>query len=191
MSDYLLDKKQINICMLGHVGHGKTTLVSAIGDVLTKYKIVQHVSVGGNENTLFVKCQMDITDFFIDCPSDNFKSIITNLAMSDIAILVVDISEDIMPQTRDHILYAKQCGIPNIVVFMNKCDMLDASIDASNIHKLLNTYGFDGDNAPIIYGSALKALEGDTTYEQSIIDLIKTVHMTCLNIKDEDLKKTK
>ena len=140
------NKPHINIGTIGHVDHGKTTLTAAITKVLAMQGAAEYQA-------------------HVDCPghADYVKNMITGAAQMDGAILVVAASDGPMPQTREHILLARQVGVPYIVVFMNKCDMVDdeelIDLVEMEVRELLNEYGFDGDETPIIRGSALKALE--------------------------------
>lgn len=133
-------------------------------------------------NTAHVEYQTENRHYaHVDCPghADYVKNMITGAAQMDGAILVVAASDGPMPQTREHILLARQVGVPYIVVFLNKCDMVDdeelIDLVEMEVRELLNEYGFDGDNTPIIRGSALKALEGDPNYEGAIDELMDAV----------------
>ena len=175
-------KPHVNIGTIGHVDHGKTTLTAAI----TKYlalkgdadfmdyanidKAPEERARGITINSAHVEYQTDARHYaHVDCPghADYVKNMITGAAQMDGAILVVAATDGPMPQTREHILLARQVGVPYIVVFMNKCDMVDdeelLDLVEMEIRELLNEYDFDGDNTPIIRGSALKALESTST----------------------------
>ena len=171
-------KPHINIGTIGHVDHGKTTLTAAITMVMAangqaqkmKYdeidKAPEEKARGITINTSHVEYQTDARHYaHVDCPghADYVKNMITGAAQMDGAILVVAATDGPMPQTREHILLARQVGVPYIVVFMNKCDQLDdpelLELVEMEIRELLNEYGFPGDDTPIIKGSALKALE--------------------------------
>ena len=182
-------KEHVNIGTIGHVDHGKTTLTAAI----TKYfgKFVDYADIdkapeererGITINTSHVEYQTEKRHYaHVDCPghADYVKNMITGAAQMDGAILVIAATDGPMAQTREHILLSRQVGVPRMVVFMNKCDMVDdeelLDLVEMEIRELLNEYGFEGDETPIIRGSALKALEGDPKYEQSILDLMDAV----------------
>ena len=182
-------KAHVNIGTIGHVDHGKTTLTAAI----TKYfgKFVDYADIdkapeererGITINTAHVEYETETRHYaHVDCPghADYVKNMITGAAQMDGAILVVSAADGPMPQTREHILLARQVGVPKIVVYMNKCDQVDDAelldLVEMEIRELLNEYDFDGDNCPIIRGSALKALEGDEAAIQSIKDLMAAV----------------
>ncbi|MDX8418063.1 MAG: elongation factor Tu [Absicoccus sp.] len=187
-------KVHVNIGTIGHVDHGKTTLTAAITSVLAKKGMAKAEAYdeidgapeekerGITINTAHVEYQTAKRHYaHVDCPghADYVKNMITGAAQMDGAILVVAASDGPMPQTREHILLARQVGVPYIVVYLNKCDMVDdeelIDLVEMEVRELLNEYGFDGDNTPIIRGSALKALEGDPAAEQSILDLMDAV----------------
>ena len=187
-------KTHVNIGTIGHVDHGKTTLTAAITNVLAKTGMAEakayDASDGAPEekergitiNTAHVEYQTATRHYaHVDCPghADYVKNMITGAAQMDGAILVVAASDGPMPQTREHILLARQVGVPYIVVFLNKCDMVDdeelIDLVEMEVRELLSEYGFDGDNAPVIRGSALKALEGDEKYVGAINDLMAAV----------------
>ncbi len=187
-------KPHVNIGTIGHIDHGKTTLTAAICTVLAKSgkaKAMDYASIdsapeekerGITINTAHVEYQTDARHYaHVDCPghADYVKNMITGAAQMDGAILVVAATDGPMPQTREHILLARQVGVPKIVVFLNKCDMMNdkemQDLVEMEIRDLLKSYGFDGDNAPVIRGSALKALEGDAEYEKQIHELMKAV----------------
>ena len=181
-------KPHINIGTIGHVDHGKTTLTAAI----TKYfgnfvdyadidKAPEERARGITINTAHVEYETATRHYaHVDCPghADYVKNMITGAAQMDGAILVVSAADGPMPQTREHILLARQVGVPKIVVYMNKCDQVDdpelLDLVEEEIRDLLREYDFDGD-CPIIRGSALKALEGDEAAVQSIKDLMAAV----------------
>ena len=179
---------------IGHVDHGKTTLTAAITNVLAKDGMAQAQAYdqidgapeekerGITINTAHVEYQTDKRHYaHVDCPghADYVKNMITGAAQMDGAILVVAASDGPMPQTREHILLARQVGVPYIVVFLNKCDIVDdeelIDLVEMEVRELLSEYGFDGDNAPVIRGSALKALEGDDKYVGAIKELMDAV----------------
>ena len=183
-------KTHVNIGTIGHVDHGKTTLTAAITNVLAKDGMAYDQIDGAPEekergitiNTAHVEYQTDKRHYaHVDCPghADYVKNMITGAAQMDGAILVVAASDGPMPQTREHILLARQVGVPYIVVFLNKCDMVDdeelIDLVEMEVRELLSEYGFDGDNAPVIRGSALKALEGDDKYVGAIKELMDAV----------------
>ena len=187
-------KPHVNIGTIGHVDHGKTTLTAAITNVLSKKGYADFVDYANIDkapeerergitiNTSHVEYQTDKRHYaHVDCPghADYVKNMITGAAQMDGAILVIAATDGPMAQTREHILLSRQVGVPRMVVFMNKCDMVDdpelLELVEMEIRDLLNEYGFDGDNTPIIRGSALKALEGDPKYEQAILDLMDAV----------------
>ena len=188
------NKPHVNIGTIGHVDHGKTTLTAAITNVLAKEGKAQAQAYdqidgapeekerGITINTAHVEYQTDKRHYaHVDCPghADYVKNMITGAAQMDGAILVVAASDGPMPQTREHILLARQVGVPYIVVFLNKCDMVDdeelIDLVEMEVRELLSEYGFDGDNAPVIRGSALKALEGDEKYVGAIKELMDAV----------------
>ena len=182
-------KAHVNIGTIGHVDHGKTTLTAAI----TKYfgKFVDYADIdkapeererGITINTAHVEYETETRHYaHVDCPghADYVKNMITGAAQMDGAILVVSAADGPMPQTREHILLARQVGVPKIVVFMNKCDQVDdpelLDLVEMEIRELLNEYNFDGDGCPIVRGSALKALEGNEKDVQAIKDLMAAV----------------
>ena len=187
-------KTHVNIGTIGHVDHGKTTLTAAITNVLAKDGMAQAQAYdqidgapeekerGITINTAHVEYQTDKRHYaHVGCPghADYVKNMITGAAQMDGAILVVAASDGPMPQTREHILLARQVGVPYIVVFLNKCDMVDdeelIDLVEMEVRELLSEYGFDGDNAPVIRGSALKALEGDDKYVGAIKELMDAV----------------
>ncbi len=187
-------KPHVNIGTLGHVDHGKTTLTAAItkrqaekfGGQFVDYanidKAPEERERGITINTAHVEYQTATRHYaHVDCPghADYVKNMITGAAQMDGAILVIAATDGPMAQTREHILLARQVGVPKMVVFMNKCDMVDdeelLELVEMEIRDLLNEYGYDGDNTPIIRGSALKALEGDAKYVEAIDKLMDAV----------------
>ncbi|MDD3392263.1 MAG: elongation factor Tu [Bacilli bacterium] len=187
-------KPHVNIGTIGHVDHGKTTLTAAITNVLAKQgkaefqaydqidKAPEERERGITINTSHVEYQTDARHYaHVDCPghADYVKNMITGAAQMDGAILVIAATDGPMAQTREHILLSRQVGVPRMVVFMNKCDMVDdeelLDLVEMEIRELLTEYGYDGDNTPIIRGSALKALEGDPAYEEKINELMAAV----------------
>jgi len=189
-------KPHVNIGTIGHVDHGKTTLTAAITkrqhDInsawadFTDYanidKAPEERERGITINTSHVEYQTETRHYaHVDCPghADYVKNMITGAAQMDGAILVIAATDGPMAQTREHILLARQVGVPKMVIFMNKCDMVDdeelLDLVEMEIRDLLSEYEFDGDNTPIIRGSALKALEGDPKYEAAIDELMAAV----------------
>ena len=188
------NKPHVNVGTIGHVDHGKTTLTAAITKRLSEKGGAQFVDYANIDkapeerergitiNTSHIEYETDKRHYaHVDCPghADYVKNMITGAAQMDGAILVVAATDGPMAQTREHILLARQVGVPRIVVFMNKCDMVDdeelLDLVEMEIRDLLNEYGFDGDNTPVIRGSALKALEGDSAYEEKIDELMDAV----------------
>ncbi|MDE5553000.1 MAG: elongation factor Tu [Malacoplasma sp.] len=187
-------KPHVNIGTIGHIDHGKTTLTAAICTYLAKKgkaqamkydeidKAPEEKARGITINTAHVEYETDKRHYaHVDCPghADYVKNMITGAAQMDGAILVVAATDGPMPQTKEHILLARQVGVPKIIVFLNKCDMMAdkdmQDLVEMDVRDLLNSYGFDGDNTPIIRGSALKALEGDATWEGKIQELMDAV----------------
>ena len=187
-------KPHVNIGTIGHVDHGKTTLTAAITKVLADKggaefmdyanidKAPEERERGITINTAHVEYQTAKRHYaHVDCPghADYVKNMITGAAQMDGAILVIAATDGPMAQTREHILLARQVGVHRMVVFLNKCDMVDdeelLDLVEMEVRELLTEYGFDGDNTPIIRGSALKALEGDPKYVKAIEDLMDAV----------------
>ena len=187
-------KAHVNIGTIGHVDHGKTTLTAAITTVLSKEgqaQAMDYASIdaapeekerGITINTAHVEYQTATRHYaHVDCPghADYIKNMITGAAQMDGAILVVAATDGPMPQTREHILLSRQVGVPYIIVFLNKCDMVDdeelIELVEMEVRELLNEYGFPGDDTPIIRGSALKALEGDPKWVPAIHELMDAV----------------
>jgi elongation factor Tu len=183
-------KPHVNVGTIGHIDHGKTTLTAAITTVLAKAGGGEARSFAEIDNapeekergitisTSHVEYETTARHYaHVDCPghADYVKNMITGAAQMDGAILVVSAADGPMPQTREHILLAKQVGVPYIVVFLNKADMVDdeelLELVEVEVRDLLNEYDFPGDDIPFVTGSALKALEGDAEYEQKILDL--------------------
>ena len=184
-------KPHLNIGTIGHVDHGKTTLTAAITYVLAEKGLAEkqdydNIDAAPEEkergitiNTAHVEYMTENRHYaHVDCPghADYVKNMVTGAAQMDGAILVCAATDGPMPQTREHILLARQVGVPNIVVFMNKCDLVDdeemLELVEMEVRELLSSYEFDGDNISIIQGSALKALEGDADAQQKIMDLM-------------------
>lgn len=188
------DKEHLNIGTIGHVDHGKTTLTSAITKVLSErgggsYVAFENIDKSPEERARGITINITHVEYqtakrhyaHIDAPGhrDYIKNMITGAAQMDGAILVVAATDGAMPQTREHILLAKQVNVPAMVVFMNKCDMVAdpeiLDLVEMEIRELLTQYGFPGDEIPVIRGSGLKALEGDPVYVQKIVDLMDAV----------------
>lgn len=188
------DKPHVNIGTIGHVDHGKTTLTAAISDFLSKQGLAEKrnyadIDVAPEEkergitiNTSHVEYATAARHYaHVDCPghADYVKNMITGAAQMDGAILVVAATDGPMPQTKEHILLARQVGVPQIVVFMNKVDLVDdpelLELVEMEIRELLSSYGFDGDNTPIIQGSATGALAGDENWSSKIGELMDAV----------------
>jgi len=188
------DKPHVNIGTIGHVDHGKTSLTAAITTILAKTgkataKKYDEIDAAPEEkergitiNTAHVEYESDKRHYaHVDCPghADYVKNMITGAAQMDGAILVVSAADGPMPQTREHILLARQVGVPAMVVFLNKCDLVDdpelLELVEMEVRDLLTQYEFPGDTIPIIKGSAVKALEGDAEAEKAILALIQAV----------------
>ncbi len=188
------DKPHLNVGTIGHVDHGKTTLTAAITDVLSKRGLAEKKNYddidgapeekerGITINTAHVEYATDTRHYaHVDCPghADYVKNMITGAAQMDGAILVVAATDGPMPQTREHILLARQVGVPSMVVFMNKVDLVDDAelleLVEMEIRELLTKNGFDGDNTPIIHGSATGALAGDDKWIAKINELMDAV----------------
>ena len=188
------NKPHLNVGTIGHVDHGKTTLTAAITYVLAELGLAERKDYdsidaapeekerGITINTAHVEYQTEKRHYaHVDCPghADYVKNMVTGAAQMDGAILVVAATDGPMPQTREHILLARQVGVPKIVVFMNKVDLVDdeemLELVEMEVRELLDQYEFDGDNASVIKGSALKALEGDATAVAAIMELMNAV----------------
>ncbi|MCM3227432.1 elongation factor Tu [Terribacillus saccharophilus] len=188
-------KSHVNVGTIGHVDHGKTTLTAAITTVLHKKSgsgtAMAYDQIDGAPeerergitiSTAHVEYETDTRHYaHVDCPghADYVKNMITGAAQMDGAILVVSAADGPMPQTREHILLSRNVGVPAIVVFLNKCDMVDdeelLELVEMEVRDLLSEYDFPGDDVPVIKGSALKALEGDADYEAKIFELMDAV----------------
>ena len=187
-------KTHANIGTIGHVDHGKTTLTAAIATVLSKkmggeaksYADIDNAPEekerGITINTSHVEYETETRHYaHVDCPghAEYVKNMITGAAQMDGGILVVSAADGPMPQTREHILLSRQVGVPYLVVFMNKCDMVDdeelLELVEMEIRDLLSEYDFPGDDLPVIKGSALKALEGEPEWEEKIVELMNAV----------------
>jgi elongation factor Tu len=190
------DKPHVNVGTIGHIDHGKTTLTAAITKVLhdkfgdgTEVRSFDSIDNAPEEKARGITIATSHVEYetanrhyaHVDCPghADYVKNMITGAAQMDGAILVVSAADGAMPQTREHILLARQVGVPYIVVFLNKADMVDdpelLELVEVEIRELLSDYEFPGDDIPFITGSALKALEGDAEYEQKILDLAEAL----------------
>ena len=187
-------KPHVNIGTIGHVDHGKTTLTAAITTVLAKAGLSEVKSFdqidnapeekerGITINTAHVEYQTANRHYaHVDCPghADYVKNMVTGAAQMDGAIIVVAATDGPMPQTREHILLARQVNVPRLVVFMNKCDQVDdeemLELVEMDMRDLLSQYDYDGDNTPVIRGSALGALEGDPKWEDKVMELMEAV----------------
>ncbi|GFN45110.1 elongation factor Tu [Candidatus Regiella insecticola] len=191
---FVRTKPHINVGTIGHVDHGKTTLTAAITAVLAKKyggqarafdqidNAPEEKARGITINTSHVEYDTEKRHYaHVDCPghADYVKNMITGAAQMDGAVLVVAATDGPMPQTREHILLGRQVGVPYMIVFMNKCDMVDdeelLELVELEIRDLLSTYDFPGDDVPVIKGSALQALEGDAKWEAKIIELAEAL----------------
>ena len=191
---FVRSKPHVNIGTIGHVDHGKTTTTAAITKYLSllgkaKYEAYDQIDGAPEEkargitiNTAHVEYETDNRHYaHVDCPghADYVKNMITGAAQMDGAILVVAATDGPMPQTREHILLARQVGVPYIIVFLNKCDMVDdeelLELVEMDVRDLLNQYQFPGDDTPIIRGSALGALNGEEKWEKAILQLADTL----------------
>ena len=199
-------KPHVNIGTIGHVDHGKTTLTAAITKVLAERGLSEVKSFdsidsapeekerGITINTAHVEYQTETRHYaHVDCPghADYVKNMVTGAAQMDGAILVVAATDGPMPQTREHILLARQVGVPRIVVFMNKVDLVDdpelLDLVEMEIRDLLSFYSFDGDNTPVIRGSALGALNGEPQWEEKVLELMAAVDSWIpLPLRDKD-----
>src|SRR6058998_2886591 len=194
------NKPHVNVGTIGHVDHGKTTTTAALTKLSadkgygTKYISYDQVakaseSQGRRDSTKILTIATSHVEYetanrhyaHVDCPghADYVKNMITGAAQMDGAILVVSAMDGPMPQTREHILLARQVNVPRIVVFLNKCDMVDdpelLDLVELEVRELLSKYEFPGDDTPVIRGSALKALEGDAAWEAKIMELMDSV----------------
>jgi elongation factor Tu len=189
------DKPHVNVGTIGHIDHGKTTLTAAITKVLnekyggTEVRSFESIDNAPEEKARGITIATSHVEYqtpnrhyaHVDCPghADYVKNMITGAAQMDGAILVVSAADGPMPQTREHILLARQVGVPYIVVFLNKVDMVDdeelLELVEVEVRDLLNEYEFPGDDIPVVTGSALKALEGDEEHEAKIVELAETL----------------
>jgi elongation factor Tu len=190
---FVRSKPHVNVGTIGHIDHGKTTLTAAIVKVQSKKNLAKEIKYadiakGGTvrDETKTVTIAAAHVEYespkrhyaHVDCPghADYIKNMITGAAQMDGAILVVSALDSVMPQTREHVLLARQVGLNQIVVFLNKCDAVDdpemLDLVEMEVRELLNKYNFNGDNAPIVRGAALPALQGDAKWEDSIAKLL-------------------
>jgi elongation factor Tu len=200
-------KPHVNVGTIGHVDHGKTTLTAAISAVLTKKfggDIKDFASIdnapeererGITINTSHIEYDTETRHYaHVDCPghADYVKNMITGAAQMDGGILVVAATDGPMPQTREHILLSRQVGVPHLVVFLNKCDMVDdeelLELVEMEVRELLSEYDFPGDDLPVILGSALKALEGVPEWEEKILELANALD-TYIPLPERDVDK--
>ncbi len=201
------DKDHVNIGTIGHVDHGKTTLTAAITMVLARkgyceVKSFESIDSAPEEkergitiNTAHVEYETATRHYaHVDCPghADYVKNMVTGAAQMDGAIIVVAATDGPMPQTREHILLARQVNVPKLVVFMNKVDMVDdpeiLELVEMEIRELLSFYGFDGDNSPVIQGSALGAMNGEAKWEEKVLELMEAVD-TWIPLPPRDIDK--
>jgi elongation factor Tu len=204
---FVRDKDHVNIGTIGHVDHGKTTLTAAITMVLAKKGLSEIKSFdsidnapeekerGITINTAHVEYQTEKRHYaHVDCPghADYVKNMVTGAAQMDGAIIVVAATDGPMPQTREHILLARQVNVPKLVVFMNKVDMVDdeeiLELVEMEIRELLSFYKFDGDNTPVIRGSALGAMNGEAKWEEKVMELMDAVD-TWIPLPPRDIDK--
>ncbi|GFZ75258.1 elongation factor Tu [Hydrangea phyllody phytoplasma] len=191
---FIRNKPHLNVGTIGHVDHGKTTLTAAITQVLStrglaKSRAYDQIDNAPEERERGITIKTSHVEYetekrhyaHVDCPghADYVKNMITGAAQMDAAILVVSGADSVMPQTREHILLARQVGVPKIVVFLNKCDLSPdeqiLELVEMEVRELLSQYDFPGDDIPVIRGSALKALEGDAHYVAQVNELIETL----------------
>jgi elongation factor Tu len=195
---FVRNKPHVNVGTIGHIDHGKTTLTAAISAVLKrrlnlKYEVKSYkeIAKGGIDRdatktvtiaAAHVEYETENRHYaHVDCPghADYIKNMITGAAQMDGAILVVSALDSVMPQTREHVLLARQVGVPKIVVFLNKCDAVDdpdiIELVESEVRELLTKYDFDGEHAPVIRGAALPALNGDAKWEEKIMELAHAI----------------
>ena len=212
--EFKRDKPHVNVGTIGHVDHGKTTLTAAILSVLSrqggeygaKIKGVDQIDSAPEEKARGITIALSHSEYWtparhyahIDAPghADYIKNMITGAAQMDGAVIVVAATDGVMPQTREHILLAKQVNVPKIIVFLNKCDMVDdpdmLDLVEEEVRDLLTKQGFDGANAPVIRGSALKALEAtsnDDEWAKKILDLVNALD-TYIPVPERDVTKS-
>ena len=208
---FLREKPHVNIGSIGHVDHGKTTLTAAIlkvqklAGLKSTEKSMDQIDSAPEEKERGVTINVSHVEFesekrhyaWIDCPghADYIKNMITGAAQMDGAVLLVSAPDGPMPQTREHILLARQVGLPSIVVFLNKCDMVDdpemISLVESEVRELLNKYNFPGDEIPIIKGSALKAFEANSIEDEAVKPILELVKAIDENIPEPVREKEK
>ena len=200
-------KPHVNIGTIGHVDHGKTTLTAAITEVLAKHGLSEKKAFdqidnapeekerGITINTSHVEYETANRHYaHVDCPghADYVKNMVTGAAQMDGAIIVVAATDGPMPQTREHVLLARQVNVPRLVIFMNKCDMVDdeemLELVEMDMRELLSSYEFDGDNTPVIRGSALGALNGEAQWEDKVMELMDAVD-TWIPLPPRDIDK--
>ncbi len=211
--EFKRDKPHVNVGTIGHVDHGKTTLTAAILQILArqggeygaKIKGVDQIDSAPEEKARGITIALSHNEYWtptrhyahIDAPghADYIKNMITGAAQMDGAIIVVAATDGVMPQTREHILLAKQVNVPKIIVFLNKCDMVDdpdmLDLVEEEVRELLTKQGYDGANAPVIRGSALKALESkdnEDSYAKKILDLVNALD-TYIPVPERDITK--
>ncbi len=202
-------KPHINVGTIGHVDHGKTTLTAALTTVLTRRlsganKVVKYDEIdkapeerarGITISTAHVEYETEGRHYaHVDCPghADYIKNMITGAAQMDVAILVVSATDGAMPQTREHILLAKQVGVKDIVTWINKCDVVEdeemLSIVEMEVRELLSNYGYDGDGVDVVRGSAVKALEesSDGPWSEKIMELVGALEKIELPVREKD-----
>ena len=213
VEEFNRDKPHVNVGTIGHVDHGKTTLTAAILQVLSrqgagygaKIKGVDQIDSAPEEKARGITIALSHNEYWtparhyahIDAPghADYIKNMITGAAQMDGAVLVVAATDGAMPQTREHVLLAKQVNVPKIIIFLNKCDMVDdkdmIDLVEEEIRELLTKQGYDGANAPVIRGSALKALESadnENEYAKSILELVNALD-TYIPVPERDITK--
>src|SRR5210317_1743769 len=195
-------KPHVNIGTIGHVDHGKTTLTAAITKYFGDFKAYDQIDGAPEEkargitiSTAHVEYETDARHYaHVDCPghADYVKNMITGAAQMDGAILVVNAADGPMPQTREHILLGRQVGIPKMVVYMNKVDQVDdeelLELVEMEVRDLLSFYEYDGDNGPVIQGSALGALNGEAKWVESVVELMEAVD-SWIEIPKRDVEK--
>ncbi|MDP2733822.1 MAG: elongation factor Tu, partial [Hoeflea sp.] len=186
------NKPHVNIGTIGHVDHGKTSLTAAITKYFGEYKAYDQIDAAPEEkargitiSTAHVEYETEARHYaHVDCPghADYVKNMITGAAQMDGAILVVSAADGPMPQTREHILLARQVGVPSLVVFLNKIDQVDdeelLELVELEVRELLSKYEFPGDDIPVIKGSALGALNGEPQWEEKVVELMQAVDDT-------------
>ena len=186
------NKPHVNVGTIGHVDHGKTTLTAAITKQFGDFRAYDQIDNAPEEkargitiSTAHVEYETDARHYaHVDCPghADYVKNMVTGAAQMDGAILVVAATDGPMPQTREHILLARQVGVPQVVVFMNKVDLVDdeelLELVELEVRELLSSYEFDGDNIPVVQGSALGALNGEAQWEEKVVELMQSVDQT-------------